>query len=274
MLVLPGGKVRSDRPSRSWQLANLRMAFVAVALRRRLGPTSRCGGCGIGCAGGTVRSSTRSTTPRQFSTGHATDSSRNRSRSSAIRWAAGSPRTWRREATSAPSSRWPRGGWATTVSSFPSSTRLLVVHGTADTWTDPRASRAQTLRAQQRGVDAEWVGLDGAGHYMARQWRDWHRLTGEFVAEQLDVANSDSREQLAAWSARLVVLLNAMIAIAGGVVLVHLSPEAVRTWLDRRRAICTISPSRCWSTRSAVPAAGRDELGPHRCGATGFSARR
>ena len=76
---------------------------------------------------------------------------------------------------------------------IPVSTRLLVVHGTADTWTDPRASRAQTLRAEQRGVDAEWVGLDGAGHYMLRSGREWHRLTSDFVEEQLDVANSDSR---------------------------------------------------------------------------------
>ncbi len=55
---------------------------------------------------------------------------------------------------------------------IPVTTRLLVMHGTADTWTDPRASRAQTQRAQQRGLDAQWVGLDGAGHYMVRRWRN------------------------------------------------------------------------------------------------------
>jgi hypothetical protein len=38
VLVLPGGKLRSDRHSRRWQLANLRMAVFAAALRRRLGP--------------------------------------------------------------------------------------------------------------------------------------------------------------------------------------------------------------------------------------------
>jgi pimeloyl-ACP methyl ester carboxylesterase len=37
VLVLPGGKVRSDKASRWWQLANIRMMFVAGALRRRLG---------------------------------------------------------------------------------------------------------------------------------------------------------------------------------------------------------------------------------------------
>ena len=76
---------------------------------------------------------------------------------------------------------------------IPVSTRLLVVHGTADTWTDPRASRARVDRARRRGVDAEWVGLDGAGHYMLRRGREWHRLTSDFVAEQLYVANSDAR---------------------------------------------------------------------------------
>ncbi len=75
---------------------------------------------------------------------------------------------------------------------IPVSTRLLVIHGTADSWTDPRASRAQTRRAEQRGVDARWVGLDGAGHYMVRRWRDWHGLTADFVTEQLTAANSGS----------------------------------------------------------------------------------
>ena len=37
VLVLPGGRVRSDEASRWWQLANVRMMMVAAALRRRLG---------------------------------------------------------------------------------------------------------------------------------------------------------------------------------------------------------------------------------------------
>src|ERR1700754_2544100 len=67
---------------------------------------------------------------------------------------------------------------------IPVHTRLLVVDGTADSWTEPPASRAQVRRARQRGLDAQWVGLEGAGHYMLRQWRVWHRLSAEFVAEQ------------------------------------------------------------------------------------------
>jgi pimeloyl-ACP methyl ester carboxylesterase len=66
-----------------------------------------------------------------------------------------------------------------------SPTRLLVVHGTADTWTDPGSSRTQTLRARQRGLDAQWAGVGGAGHYMVRRCREWHRRTADFVADYL-----------------------------------------------------------------------------------------
>jgi pimeloyl-ACP methyl ester carboxylesterase len=63
--------------------------------------------------------------------------------------------------------------------------RLLVVHGTGDTRTDPRASREQTLRAKDRGVDAEWVGIPDAGHYLLSDWSRWHRLTAQFVLDQI-----------------------------------------------------------------------------------------
>jgi len=64
-------------------------------------------------------------------------------------------------------------------------TRLLVVHGTADTVTDPAVSRDQTERACRRGLDARWVGIDGVGHHMVRQWHQWHRLTTDFVTGHL-----------------------------------------------------------------------------------------
>lgn len=63
--------------------------------------------------------------------------------------------------------------------------RLLAVHGTADTRTDPRASAEQIRRAKDRGVDAEWVGVPDAGHDLLSDWRLWHRLTAEFVAQQI-----------------------------------------------------------------------------------------
>jgi pimeloyl-ACP methyl ester carboxylesterase len=68
---------------------------------------------------------------------------------------------------------------------IPATTRLLVVHGTADTWTDPGSSRTQTLRAGRRGLDAEWVGIDGAGHYMVRRFSEWQSCTVDFVADYL-----------------------------------------------------------------------------------------
>ena len=76
---------------------------------------------------------------------------------------------------------WPRGDGDL----IPVSTRLLVVHGTADTRTDPDSSRAQTLRARERGLDAQWAAIDGAGHFMLRRCSEWHRRTTDFVADYL-----------------------------------------------------------------------------------------
>ena len=64
---------------------------------------------------------------------------------------------------------------------IPVGCRLLTMHGTADTWTDFRASRVQTLRAESRGVDARWVEFPGAGHFLLRDYARWHRLTAEFA---------------------------------------------------------------------------------------------
>src|SRR5262249_49862141 len=68
---------------------------------------------------------------------------------------------------------------------IPPPTRLLVLHGTRDAVTDPVASRAQTIRACQRGLDAHWVGIEGVGHHMVRGWAEWHRRTTDFVADYL-----------------------------------------------------------------------------------------
>jgi len=67
----------------------------------------------------------------------------------------------------------------------PTNCRLLAVHGTADTWTSPSVSLVQTTWARDRGVDAQWVGLPDAGHHLMRDFHEWHRLTSEFVARQL-----------------------------------------------------------------------------------------
>jgi pimeloyl-ACP methyl ester carboxylesterase len=192
VLVLPGGKVRSDRPSRSWQLANLRIALFATALRRRLGRDVEVR---------RVRYRLRGWNSPQMDALHEAEAvlDRARERFEPQQIAVVGHSMGGRVAAHVAA----RGDVGTVVAlapwwvgndgdRIPVSTRLLVIHGTADTWTDPRASRTQTLRAVQRGVDAQWVGLEGAGHYMLRQLRDWHRLTGGFVAEQLLAANLDS----------------------------------------------------------------------------------
>ena len=193
VLVLPGGKVRSDRPSRSWQLANLRMAFVSRALRRRLGPDVRVQ---------QVRYRLRGWNSPRLDALHDAEAVLDRARErfepqqiAVVGHSMGGRVAAHLAARGDVGSVVALAPWwvGDDGDLIPVSTRLLVVHGTADTWTDPRASRAQTLRAEQRGVDAEWVGLDGAGHYMLRRGREWHRLTSDFVEEQLDVANSDSR---------------------------------------------------------------------------------
>ncbi len=185
VLVLPGGKVRSDRPSRFWQLANLRMAFISATLRRRLGPD---------VAVKRVRYRLRGWNSPQLDALHdakqVLDRARDRFEPDQIA-VVGHSMGGRVAAHLAA-----RGDVGTVVALapwwvgndadlIPVTTRLLVAHGTADTWTDPRASSAQVRRAQQRGVDAQWIGLDGAGHYMVRQWSEWHRLVAEFVSDQL-----------------------------------------------------------------------------------------
>ena len=193
VLVLPGGKVRSDRPSRSWQLANLRMAFLSRALRRRLGPDVSVQ---------QVRYRLRGWNSPRLDALHDAEAVLDRARErfephqiAVVGHSMGGRVAAHLAARGDVGSVVALAPWwvGDDCDLIPVSTRLLVVHGTADTWTDPRASRAQTLRAEQRGVDAEWVGLDGAGHYMLRRGREWHRLTSDFVEEHLDVANSESR---------------------------------------------------------------------------------
>lgn len=64
--------------------------------------------------------------------------------------------------------------------------RLMVVHGTLDRWTDPRASRAYVDAARAEGVTASWVPMTGHGHFMLRSPGRWKRLTTEFVVDVLD----------------------------------------------------------------------------------------
>ena len=185
VLVLPGGRVRSDEASRWWQPANVRMMLVAAALRCRLGR---------GVEVRRVQYRLRGwNSPRFDAVTDATaalDGVRHRFEPKSIvlvshsmggrvatRLAAGG----QIGAMVALAPYWPRDDGDL----IPASTRLLVVHGTADTQTDPDSSRIQTLRARQRGLDAQWVGIEGAGHSMVRPYFEWHRRTADFVAEYL-----------------------------------------------------------------------------------------
>jgi pimeloyl-ACP methyl ester carboxylesterase len=183
VLVLPGGRVRSEQTSRRWQLANLRMALVARALRRSLGP---------GVEVRLVRYRRRGWNgPRRDALRDATavfDDVRHRFEPKNIvlvghsmggRVAAHLSAKADLGAIVALAPWWPKDDGDL----IPVTTRLLVLHGTADTWTDPRSSATQTRRARGRGVDATWVGVEGAGHYMLRRRREWQRGINDFVAD-------------------------------------------------------------------------------------------
>ncbi|WP_253849255.1 alpha/beta hydrolase family protein [Mycobacterium asiaticum] len=187
MLVLPGGKMRSTEPSRWWQPANLRMLLLASALRRRLGRDVQV-----------VRVQYRMrgwNSPRQDPVRDAAVALRQmRARYGTKDVVLVGHSMGGRVAAHLAS----EGGIAAVVALapwwygdkadlIPVGTRLLVLHGTADTRTDPEVSRIQAGRARQRGVDAHWVGIDGVGHHMVRQGRQWHRRTADFVAESLDL---------------------------------------------------------------------------------------
>ena len=188
VLVLPGGKPRSAAPSRAWQLANLRMTWLACALRRSLGGHIAVRRVQYRLRGwnspalDAVRDAENALFRMQR------DHDLNPSNLILVGHSMGArvavhvaPRDVGGIVALAP--WWPDDD----ADLVPTHSRLLTVHGTADTWTDPRSSEAQTRRARERGVDADWVGIPDAGHYLLRDVRLWHRLTTDFVAARLQV---------------------------------------------------------------------------------------
>jgi pimeloyl-ACP methyl ester carboxylesterase len=185
VLVLPGGRVRSQQPSRRWQLANVRMVFVARALRRRLGPEVDVRQVQYRLRGWNsprldpLRDAERvlEDMRRRCQPGNIAVVGHSMGGRVAAHLAAGGGVG----SVVALAPWWEHGDGDL----IPAHTRLLAVHGTADSITDPNKSRAQVARACQRGLDAHWVGIEGVGHHMVRRWHEWHRLTADFVAGQL-----------------------------------------------------------------------------------------
>jgi pimeloyl-ACP methyl ester carboxylesterase len=183
VLVLPGGKVRSDQASRWWQLANLRMMFVAGALRRRLGPDvdvrrvqyRRRGWNSPRLDAVADARKVLDDVRRRFEPENIVLVGHSMGGRVAAQLSAGVG------AVVALAPWWVDGEGDL----IPAPTRLLVVHGTADTWTDPGSSATQTWRARGRGVNATWVAVEGAGHYMMRRSGEWRRRTTDFVAHCL-----------------------------------------------------------------------------------------
>lgn len=179
--------MRSQRPFRGWQPANVRMGFVTQALRRRLGPEVEvrqvhyrlCGWNSPQLDPLRDAEQVLEDVRRRFRPDNIAVVGHSMGGRVAAHLAAGGGVG----AVVALAPWWEHGDGDL----IPASTRLLAVHGTADIITDPGESRAQTERARERGLDATWVGIDGVGHHMVRRWQEWHRLTTDFVTEQLSV---------------------------------------------------------------------------------------
>jgi pimeloyl-ACP methyl ester carboxylesterase len=184
VLVLPGGRPKSIARSHPWQLANLRVGLLAGSLRRRLGPDVDVR---------LVRYRVRGWNPHRLDALRdariALDELRQRFEPAGIvvvghsmggRVAVHLAASGDVGAVAALAPWWPEGD----ADLVPVGCRLLTMHGTADTWTDPVAAQAQTARAQARGVDARWVRMEGGGHFLLRDYPSWHRVTADFAMAQ------------------------------------------------------------------------------------------
>lgn len=181
MLVLPGGRPSSDAPSQARQLANLRIELLTQSLRRRVGAgvdvrrvQYRVRGWNAGRLD--ALRDARAALDEMLDTvgsgplvlvGH----------SMGGRVAAHLAGQRRVAAVAALAPWWPEND----CDLIPPGCRLLTMHGTADSWTDPVSSQRQTLRAATRGVDAQWVEFPGAGHFLMQNYARWHRLTADFA---------------------------------------------------------------------------------------------
>ncbi len=191
VVLLHGGKANSTLPSRPWHLANLRMVWFQLTLGRQL-PR--------GVAVRRVRYRLRGwNAPRKdpvCDAETALDALTGARRVVLVGHSMGgrvaAHLAHRPEVVGvvALAPWWPTGD----AKRIPAGTSLVTLHGTADTWTDPEASRQQSEQAQQRGVDARWVAMPG-GHLMVRQAAAWHRLTADAVGAMLATGDESVLER-------------------------------------------------------------------------------
>ncbi|MDV8003994.1 MULTISPECIES: alpha/beta hydrolase [unclassified Rhodococcus (in: high G+C Gram-positive bacteria)] len=179
VLVLPGGKVSSHRPARAWHLSNLRMrpftaqirrsGVTAVQVRYRVRGWNGAERSPVADARAALDAITkRGAQARVILLGH----------SMGGRVASELCRDPAVVGVVALAPWWPDG-----VSvNLRSGTPLIVLHGIADSWTDPAGSRRKVDELQRSGKSAEWLGIDGAGHFMLRRAATWHRLVADAVA--------------------------------------------------------------------------------------------
>ncbi|MGB3772400.1 MAG: alpha/beta fold hydrolase [Rhodococcus sp. (in: high G+C Gram-positive bacteria)] len=186
VLVLHGGKVTSFDRARPWQLSALRMVPFTRMLRRTLGDSTAVAQLQYRYRGwnGADRSPVSDAlwacehileaygpdTPITL-LGHSMGG-----RTAAA--VAGHPNV---VAVIGLAPWWPDG---TETATMRAGQKLLVVHGTADRWTDPVASRAATESAAARGVDAQFVPVAGAGHFMIRSSGAFSEQVHRFAVDQ------------------------------------------------------------------------------------------
>ena len=69
--------------------------------------------------------------------------------------------------------------------------RVLIVHGTRDGVTSPRASRRYADRARAITDNIEYVAIRGETHAMLLRSRTWNRLTTNFVLDVVQTTALD-----------------------------------------------------------------------------------
>ncbi|MGU3431460.1 alpha/beta hydrolase [Actinomycetes bacterium M1A6_2h] len=184
VLVLHGGKVKSHAPATLWQLSSVRMWPFTWALRRALDETAvvqlqyRFRGWN-GSEESPVQDARWALAQIRERYGDIPVTLVGHSMGGRTAAAVADAPSVVAVAALAP--WWPTGNETKRMRAGQS---LLVVHGSADRWTDPALSRDATESASTRGVGARYVSIDRAGHFMLRAPWKWSNLVRDFVVDQ------------------------------------------------------------------------------------------